>query len=265
MHGDEGGTGAMNRLQELRLERWGMDRPPLATIDEAARFIDDVGFALLFGDSGATFPALREAARDDSSPRLPAGWGEDLERMWTWKDELAPLGRAWVGRFVLGRQSLLSPRLLYLLLPSPRERNPVVPELSATARTVLARVEAEGPTSMRAVRQDHGLNSRAAQKVLDELGRALLVTNYGTVQDGPGWPSCVIELTTRAFPNLDPRPVAERRRDAALALLDAVVEADARQLSRAFRWPRRDAKDVLDGLVRACLAEPVAEGRYRAR
>lgn len=242
-----------------------MDRPPLATIGEAAGFVDDVGFALLFGDADATFPALREAARDDASARLPAGWGEDLDRMWAWKDELPVLGRAWVGRFVLGRQSLLSPRLLSLLLPCAREGDPVVPDLSATARTVLARVAAEGPTSMRAIRQDLGLNSRSAQKVLDELGRALLVTNYGTVQDGPGWPSCVIETTARAFPDPDPRPAAERRGDAALVLLDAMVEADARQLSRAFRWPRREAKDVLERLTRAGLAEPVAEGRYRTR
>ncbi|TDC75146.1 hypothetical protein [Actinomadura sp. 7K507] len=260
-----GSAGAVGALHELRLKRWGMDRPPLATIDEAADFIDDVGFALLFGDSGATFPALREAARDDASPRLAAGWGEDLERMWTWKDELPALGRAWVGRFALGRQSLLSPRLLSLLLPSPPETVLAIPGLSVTARTVLARVEAEGPTSMRVIRQDHGLNSRSAQKVLDELGRALLVTNHGTAQDGPGWPSCVIEVTTRAFPDLDPRPVTERRKDAALTLLDAMVEADARQLSRAFRWPHREAKDVLETLARANLAEPTTEGRYRPR
>lgn len=254
--------GAMGRLHELRLRRWRMDRPPLSTIDEAAAFIDDVGLALLFGDAGATFPALREAARDDAAPRLTAGWGADLDRMWSWKDELPALGRAWVGRFALGRQSLLSPRLLALLLPCPREGDPV-PDLSAAARRVLDRIEADGPTSMRMIRQDYGLNSRAAQKVLDELGRALLVTNYGTVQDGPGWPSCVVEVTSRAFPDLDPRPVAERRADAALMLLDAMVEADVRQLSRAFRWPRREAKDVLEGLTDTGRAEPVAEGRYR--
>ena len=255
--------GPMGRLHELRLRRWRMDRPPLATIDEAAAFIDDVGLALLFGDAGATFPALREAARDDASPRLAAGWGADLDRMWSWKDELPALGRAWVGRFVLGRQSLLSPRLLALLLPSAREQDPV-PDLSVAARRLLDRIEADGPTSMRMIRQDYGLNSRAAQKVLDELGRALLVTNYGTAQDGPGWPSCVIEVTSRAFPDLDPRPVAERRDDAALMLLDTMVEADARQLSRAFRWPRREAKDVLERLTGTGRAEPVAEGRYRA-
>ncbi|MFI0355134.1 hypothetical protein [Actinomadura sp. 9N407] len=251
----------MGTVHEMRLERWGMDRPPLRTLDSAASFIDDVGFAVLFGDSEAAFPALREAARDDASPRLAAGWGEDLERMWSWKDELPVQGHAWVGRFVCGKQSLLSPRLLALLIGD----TPSADALSPLGRKVAGRLEAEGPTSMRAIRQDYGLNSRTGQRLLDELGRALVVTNYGTVQDGPGWPSCVIELTGRAFPGRDGRPVAARRRAATRIFLGTVVEAGARELSRAFRWPRREATAVLDDLVERELAVPGAGGGYRLR
>jgi hypothetical protein len=220
----------MSGIQGLRIKRWRMDRPPLRTADEAASYIYDVGFALLFGDRGASLPALREAARDDDSPLLPTGWTEDIERIWTWKDELPLMGRAWVGRFVAARQSLVSPGLLALLRPGESEQ---------------------------------ALILGASQRVLAELGQALLLTNYGTAQDGPGWPSCVIESTGRAFPAQDPRPAGERRRDAALLLLDTMVTADARQLARAFRWPRKEAAAVLAGLADEGRARPGADGAYR--
>ncbi|MCW2903861.1 MAG: hypothetical protein JWO67_6126 [Streptosporangiaceae bacterium] len=253
----------MSGIHGLRIKRWRMDRPPLRTADEAASYIYDVGFALLFGDRGASLPALREAARDDDSPLLPTGWTEDIERIWTWKDELPLMGRAWVGRFVAARQSLVSPGLLALLRPGESEQALILGALSPTCRKVFERVEAEGPTSMRMIRQDFGLDSRASQRVLAELGQALLLTNYGTAQDGPGWPSCVIESTGRAFPAQDPRPAGERRRDAALLLLDTMVTADARQLARAFRWPRKEAAAVLAGLADEGRARPGADGAYR--
>jgi hypothetical protein len=140
----------------------------------------------------------------------------------------------------------------------------VLGALPPACRKVFGRVEAEGPTSMRVIRQDFALDSRASQRVLAELGQALLVTNYGTVKDGPGWPSCVIELTSRAFPAHDPRPADERRRDAALLFLDTMVTADARQLARAFRWSRKDATGILADLADEDRARPCPDGVHRA-
>ena len=235
-------------LRDARNQRWGMDQPPLETADEAAAYIRDLGFMFLFADTGGSYPALREAVRDDDSPQLPAGWGEDFERMWTWKDELPTEGRAWVGRFLANRQSLLSPELLGLLRDDEEEAQ-ILSTLSPAARRMFEFIDVAGPMSMRLVRQELGINSRTSQQALAELGQRLLVTNYGTQADGPGWPSCVVELTSRAFPDGDDRPVRSRQCEAGLFFLRTMISADARQLARAFRWPRPVADAVLSDLV----------------
>ncbi|MFC8538817.1 hypothetical protein ACFUJY_33540 [Streptomyces sp. NPDC057249] len=250
-------------LHEQRVRRWHMDRPPLRTADEAGAYIEDVGLCLLFGDKAASLPSLREAGRDEEAEMLPAGWGEDLERVWTWKDMLPTERRAWCGRFLGGRQALLSPRMTDLLYPHAGEPDDFQDvALSPQARGVAEHLLLEGPTSMRVVREAFGLDGRGAQKVLTELGRELLITNYGTRQDGPGWPSCVIELTSRVFFDSPGARTGPSREEAALVFLDTMVEATPREVARAFRWTAKDASALLDGLVRGGRAE-TGDGRYR--
>lgn len=227
-----------------------MDRPPLRTEAEARTYVVDLGFLLLFGDAKATYPSLREAARDENAAMLPAGWGEDLELVWTWKDQFPMVGAAWCGRFLLGRQSLLSPKMLQCLYPwGGAENDFESAELSAPASQIVRHVHDHGPSSLRSLRSIYGLDSRGTQRVLTELGRALLVTNFGTVQDGPGWPSGVIELTSRVF-TFEPRPPQiGREKLAATKFVDVMVETDERALARALRWSRPMATRCLDGLV----------------
>ncbi|MET8536478.1 hypothetical protein ABZV67_32550 [Streptomyces sp. NPDC005065] len=238
-----------------------MDQPPLRTADEAAEYIKDLGFCLLFGDKAASLPSLREAGRDDEAKLLPAGWGEDLELVWTWKDMLPTEQRAWCGRFLGGRQSLLSPRMTDLLYPHAGEPDDFQDvALSPEAKKVAEHLLLEGPTSMRVVREAFGLDSKGAQKILTELGRELLITNFGTRQDGPGWPSCVIELTSRVFFDSPGARKGPSRKDAALVFLDTMVEATPRELARTFRWTAKDTSALLDGLVRGGQVE--SEDRY---
>lgn len=237
-------------LEARRLVRWGMDRPPIRTAAQAASYVDDLGILLLFGDAKASYPSLREVARDEDAAMLAAGWGEDLERVWTWKDQFPVEGTAWCGRFLLGRQSLLSPRMLQSLYALDGDEDDFESvELSVTAAQVARHVHDHGPTSMRTLRSLHGLDSRASQRILTELGRALVVTNFGTIQDGPGWPSGVIELTTRAFALRSDAPHPARRRLAATQFVDTMVETNPRELARALRWSRPEAEQTLDELV----------------
>ncbi|WP_406195352.1 hypothetical protein OG920_08490 [Streptomyces europaeiscabiei] len=251
-------------LHAQRISRWRMDQPPLRTADEAASYIADLGFVVLFGDKTASYPSLREAGRDSEAQLLPAGWGEDLELVWTWKDMLPTEQRAWCGRFVAGRQSLLSPYMLDMLYPhagDPEDFRMVA--LSPTAKQIAQHLLLEGPTSMRLIREAFGLDGKVAQRILTELGRSLLITNFGTRQDGPGWPSCVIELTSRAF---FPDPAVRRgpsRHEAASAFLDTMVRGTTRELFRAFRWTAKEAASVLGDLDRRGLATVDADGRYR--
>jgi hypothetical protein len=85
-------SGGGRDLDAKRARRWWRNRPPIRTIQRAAGFIDDLGFALLFPAKGVALPSLYEAATD-----LPPGdieWGPDPERVWGWKDELPRLGHS---------------------------------------------------------------------------------------------------------------------------------------------------------------------------
>jgi len=69
-------------------------------IDRAARFVDDVGFALLFPKAGVELPSLWRATTDRTPSEGEGDWGPDMDRVWRWKDELPRRGLAWYGEFV---------------------------------------------------------------------------------------------------------------------------------------------------------------------
>ncbi|KUO16827.1 hypothetical protein [Streptomyces dysideae] len=81
--------------------------------------------------------------------------------------------------------------------------------------------------------------------MLTELGRRLLITNYG-VEEGPGWASCVIELTARVFSVPSHGSRAERDARAAARFVDTMVEAKPAALCRAFGWSRERAVAALE-------------------
>lgn len=75
----------MSALLKARLTRWWCDGPTIRTIDEARAFVDNVGFAVLFGGKQPNYPCLREISRDDDAEVLASGMGEDFEALWEWK------------------------------------------------------------------------------------------------------------------------------------------------------------------------------------
>lgn len=234
-------------IAEARRERWWQGGPPLRSLEEAQEYIDDVGISLLFGGAAARYPSLREVSRDESAPRLPSGWGPDLEAMWTWKDTLPVQGRAWLGRYLSGKQTLLSCRLLADLYEFDGKEDDVLsaPGLSAEAGRLVSLLLDEGPMATRALREAVGVTGKRFDQVLTELGRRLLITNYG-VEEGPGWASCVIELTARAFPVPSHGSRAERDARAAACFMDTMVEAKPVVLCRAFGWSRERADAALE-------------------
>lgn len=173
--------------------------------------------------------------------------GEDLEALWTWKDTLPVQGRAWLGRYLSGKQTLLSSNLLAELYAFGGEEDDVlsVAGLSEEARRLGSLLLDEGPMTTRALRDTLGVPGRKFDRVLTELGRHLLITNYG-VEDGPGWPSCVIELTTRVFSVPSHGSRAERDARAAARFVDTMVETKPAALSRAFGWSRERAVAALE-------------------
>ncbi len=107
----------VDELELARAKRWWQAGRPVARIDRAGRFIDDVGFAMLFPKAGVELPTLWQATTDRTPSEGEGDWGPDMDRVWRWKDELPRRGLAWYGEFVRGRKSFLSPSLLADLYP----------------------------------------------------------------------------------------------------------------------------------------------------
>jgi hypothetical protein len=243
-------------LGRARAKRWWLTGRRVGSVERAAAFIDDVGFALLFPAPRVLLPSLWEAVAGEDAEPFAAGMGVPEQRIWAWKDELPRRGLAWYGRFLAGRASFLSPALLAALYPGAGkvDDHESLP-LSAVAHD-LARTLAREPLSsavLRAVVADRARYERAAV----ELQRHLLVTTAGVQQNRTGWPSAILDLTCRRF------DVGGRRDhdDVAARFLDSVLQASPADLARAFGWPMAETRARLDALVRAGEAACV-NGRF---
>ena len=249
----------MPRLRDLgkdRSRRWWLTGRPIASLRRAAAFVDDVGFALLFPSRGIELPSLYQAASDRTAEATAeVEWGPEAERVWGWKDELPRRGMAWYGRFLRGRPSFLSPVLLADLYP--RAGHPedfTEADLGPDGRRIAEMLLLSGPTPSAVLREALGAEGRRGQarfaKALGELGRALVITHFGTEDQGAGWPAAVLELTARVFSVGG----ARRGRDdarlrAAGKFLDTMLVTEAGELARAFGWPRDTSSDALEALV----------------
>jgi len=229
-----------------RAKRWWLVGRRVGSVEAAAAFIDDVGFALLFPAPRVLLPSLWEAVAGEDTEPFAAGMGAPEQRVWTWKDELPRRGLAWYGRFLAGRASFLAPTLLAALYPGAGEvdDHEALP-LSAVAHDlarVLAR-EALPSAELRAVVGDRARYERAAM----ELQRGLLVTTAGVRENRTGWPSAILDLTCRRFQvggRLDHDAAAGR-------FLDTVLRASPADAARGFGWPVSEARDRLEALVLA--------------
>jgi hypothetical protein len=233
-------------LGRARAKRWWLTGRRVGSVERAAAFVDDVGFALLFPAPRVLLPSLWEAVAGEDAEPFASGMGVPEQRVWTWKDELPRRGLAWYGRFVAGRASFLSPALLAALYPGAgqvddHEGLPLSPVAHDLAR-ILAR-EPLPSAVLRAAVGDRTRYERAAV----ELQRHLLVTTAGVQQNRTGWPSAILDLTCRRF-----HVGGCCDHDAATArFLDTVLQASPADLARAFGWPVAAARDRLDALVLA--------------
>jgi hypothetical protein len=242
--------------EEARAHRWWRRGRPIGSIGRASKFLDDVGFALLFPKSGLALPSLFEAASDRAIERLGSDWGPDTERVWGWKDELPKRQLAWYGRFLHSRPSFLSPAFLKLVYPragDPEDfdRSPLGPDARRIARMILL----SGPLSTAALREataaEGGRGAARFSKTLGELGRELVVTHFGTEDQGAGWPSAVLELTARAFDvrRSEDASADEARLEATRRFLDTMLWARPYHLGNAFGWGAPVARAAFEDLV----------------
>ena len=240
-------------LGRARARRWWVAGRRIGSIERAATFVDDVGFALLFPSPRLLAPSLWEAVAGEDADAFATGMGANEAKVWAWKDELPRRGLAWYGAFLGGRGSFLSPALVAALYPGNGEidDHESLP-LSPTAHEIAGALAGQ-PLPSAALRALIGDRNRY-QRAIVELQRQLLVTNAGVQENRSGWPSALIELTCHRFAvgaGQDNGLVATR-------FLDTMLVASAGDLARAVRWPTAQARAQLDELVRAGRA--VADG-----
>lgn len=186
------------------------------TLDQAAAWLDGVGFALLFPSRGIALPSLWEA-QGRKVIKKPA-WDADMARLWEWKDQLPRRRRAWYGKLIRGKGTLVAARLLphfSAAVSTPWELDAAETlyargRLSPEARKIAAVLRDQGPQPTLALRYAAGFgdvrkNARF-KKAIAELGARLLITHFGTKEEkGAAWPSTVYELVPRAFSRLSKR------------------------------------------------------------
>ena len=227
-------------LARSRGDRW-LPTPPVATIAQAAAYVDRLGFAVLFPAERVIAPSLWEAVAGADAEPFADGMGPAESQVWAWKDELPAAGLAWYGTFVYKRASLLSPPLLAALYPGEGEPTDHQGcELPAEAHRI-AEALLTGPLSTAALRElvgDRGRYDRA----MTALHRNLLVTSAGVQERRAGWPATLIDLTCRRFAvgGGPDHGYATRR------FLDTMIEASPALLARIFGWTTAAAHTYLD-------------------
>jgi hypothetical protein len=246
----------------------------IETISQAAKYIDRVGFCLLFPIKGVRLPSLWAAVKGKPPKNfnLVAAWDSDTERLWEWKDQLPRRRLCWFGRFFRGKQSLLSLRFLpcfYRLAgsygstfahhPERQSRDGRADEyeqlyregkITADARAVCERLHKHGPQAALELRYALGWVSkpqnRRFQRALQELQRRLLIVHWGAKPETHAWESVVYELTLRAFPKAvraaTRLALEEARRRIAAQYRRLVPSATPAEAARLFAWHRRDAE-----------------------
>jgi hypothetical protein len=254
-------------VEAERARRWWQTRRPIGTIARAAAFVADVGFAFLFPNDTVAMPSLWGAASDRPVGESAHEWGPEIQRVWGWKDEL-PLRRlSWYGRFIRGKPSFLSPAMLADLYPrSGRpgdfDESPLGPDAARIASVLLR----SGPLPTAILRQAVNLEGKQGgsrfSSALTELGRALVVTHFGTEPETSGWPSAVLELTARAFEIPPRRDRQAGKRRAVARYMRTMVYSRPIEMALAFGWRPDDARAALAELASQGLAIPERTG-YR--
>jgi hypothetical protein len=167
-------------VEEYRDERWCREATrQVATVHDAERFIEEVGFAAGFTDSKRSGPSLYVAVCGRRDAVLPRNVQKDPETSLTWqlKDEIIERGRVYYAKLARGKPMFLAPRMIPYFravwgIPRAAEKR----QLTKPARAILKILRREWEMATLDLRQESGVKDRAAfTRALDELQAAMIV------------------------------------------------------------------------------------------
>jgi len=243
----------MNRSSSHEL-RW----PRLIRIpSDAARFVDHVGFCVLFPVKNVPLPSLYYAVSKRADPR----WDKYAQLIWKWKDELPNKRRTFYAKYFKGRGTFLSVKLLPHFLsmhgtaaePHEAEAFYKTGRISYDARELWRALEKHGALATLELRHACKLETQAGnkrfKKAMLQLQGLLIVTHSGTAQETEAWASNRFDLVARAFPRQvrQARRISEKDARTAIAMKYRTLYPSASpvQIARLFGWTKAQAVTAL--------------------
>lgn len=225
-------------------------------MSDAARWIDTVGFCLLFASTQKIeLPSLFEAVKGRRFAHID-DWDAEAERVWGWKNELPATRRAYYGKALTGKPIFISLKMLPYVLafaaPDNVSKEFKRGRLSVEAKRVYDTLTGLGPTPTMALRAATGLENARYHRALDELQRLMIVLPVGATTEQSAWPSQIFELMARWFPrqvaraeNID-APAA--RRTVVRQYMRTVVACKIPMILRVFGMPRDQVSAAVNAL-----------------
>ncbi len=227
------------------------------TAGDAVRFIEHVGFCMLFPVKNVPLPSLYYAV----AKRQPTGWGKYSQLIWTWKDDLPKKRRTFYGKYFKGRGTFLSPQLLPHFLamhgtalePDEAEGFFGAGRITHDALELWQALAKHGPLATLELRHACKMESQAGnkrfKKAMLELQGRLIVTHSGAEQETGAWASNCFDLVFRSFPQQISQAKDISEHDARLAIAvkyrTLYPAASPVQIARLFGWTKAQAVSAL--------------------
>src|SRR2546427_4921256 len=225
----------------------------VSTPGNAIRFIDAVGFCLLFPVKNVALPSLYYAV----ARRIPITWDKYAIKLWEWKDNFPRQRRAYYAKYFKGRGTFISLKFLPHFLamrdaaaaPEDYERFYAAGRITHDAHAIWKSLAELGPLATLELRHACKMDSKAGnvrfKRAMLELQCLLQVVHFGAEQETAAWASGRFELTARAFPRqvLRAREIAPETARAVIAkrYLHWHPEVLPVRLARLFRWTEAEA------------------------
>jgi hypothetical protein len=240
-----------------------LEVPAVRSVADASSFVERTGVALVFASDDLVLPSLWGAAYGERElvvfrvdERGKHVLTEELEHVWSLKNQLGAERRACVGKHVGRRAALIAPALVPAFYALTGRTGTVEDfrsdELSPLEHDLAEALLATEPQTAPDLRALTGVgDAKATKRALDSLQQRLIATQAGEAEQQRGWDAAVFDLVARRYrAHLRELPaVEEARADIATVVLTAAGELSAADLAAMTPGSRKEAEAALDRLV----------------
>ncbi len=251
----------------------------LATVEEAANFVNERGFVLFWPNKGIELPSLWAAVAGDR----PVGDNHDDPGhiTWGWKDDSLGLKRWYYGRVIKHRNAMLSLDVLpYFYALSPNYGEPEEDyqfqyeqgQLRPEAKWVFEALLHEGPMDTISLRKAAHLTNPGSDgrfnRALDDLQMEFKIMPIGIAPVGAWRYAFIYECTHRHHPDLFSQVTtleiseSAARQKIAHLFFRSVGAARLTDVAHLFNWRPPEAQKALDFLIQTHSITPNAHPQY---